>query len=172
MGWRRAVQLGVLVLGCDAEPIGNCYPTRLCGFTVKLFVDARCSAQISQKWVEPGSCTGDVLLGLKPALEDSRPDGFDDNLGSSASIGDVYSVGGIWDSYLEGIGFWKSLDSDVTYPNNASMLCGGWAPTLYLSDKTKASYAGKQDDSQCVAERKFLRMVNEDGTVTIDPVGS
>jgi len=171
MRWGGAL-LVALIAGCDAEEfIGDCYPTRLCGFTVKQYVDPHCGALITQRWIEPGSCTADVMLGLQPATEARRPDNFQSNLGNKGHVGSVFSVGGTNDSYIEGIGYWKSSDRGARYNEGAggasAMLCGNFNPTLYLSDQTSAKMRGTQDASKCTGT-PFLHVADgESGPVVV-----
>lgn len=169
--WRWAIQLAVIVASCGAsesEFEGDCYPTRLCGFTVKQYVDERCLTMISQMRVAPGSCTGEVVLSVEPG--DHRPKGYSSPLGDSASVGDLFSIGGVNDTKVQAIGLWKSSDRGVRYPmddpryempESTQMLCGAFAPELYISNYDSASSRGKvvsTDNEQCSGE-PYLRVM-------------
>eukprot|EP00965_Chrysotila_dentata_P209080 6185081-Pleurochrysis_carterae.AAC.3 len=115
--------------------LGGCFPTRLCGYTVKLFSDARCSAPLAHEWVAPGGCFADRLLALQPY--DTARDEIQEG-----KVGSVYAQLGVTQALYDGVGYWSAP--------NGSVYCGEYNPTLYFSKLLQSDIPGTESNEGCI----------------------
>ena len=133
---RLAIGLLSVGLSTATGTTEDCAPPRRCGYTVRTFSDALCTNSLTVQWIEPGSCTAATQLSLGSS-EESRNAG--------GNIGDIFSVGGVIDAFVEGIGYWYSPPGQI--------FCDAYSPKLYYSASKQSDSMGDQNPEGCNSER-------------------